>query len=79
MGKWPVNMVNKQGGDHHHRSLAKAVSWRTTGSLDTFIVSFLVTGRLTIAGSIAATEFLTKIILYYLHERIWGLIRWGRK
>ena len=60
------------------RSLLKAVSWRITGTLDTFIIGFIVTGRLTIAGSIAATELFTKIALYYGHERMWSTIHWGR-
>jgi uncharacterized membrane protein len=42
----------------HSRSFLKAVSWRITGTLDTFIISFVVTGKATIAGSIAATELL---------------------
>jgi uncharacterized membrane protein len=57
--------------ESHARSLAKAVSWRITGTFDTLIVSFFITGRLALAGAIAATEFLTKILLYYLHERAW--------
>jgi uncharacterized membrane protein len=62
----------------HGRSFLKAVSWRVTGTLDTFIISFIVTGKPTIAGSIAATELLTKIALYYGHERAWAAIHWGR-
>jgi uncharacterized membrane protein len=60
------------------RSLLKAVSWRITGTLDTFVISLIVTGRATIAGSIAATELFTKIALYYGHERVWAAIHWGR-
>lgn len=73
------NMTEKRPSERHHRSIAKAISWRATGSVDTFIVSFFVTGRFTIAGSIAAAELLTKVVLYYFHERIWGMIRWGRE
>jgi uncharacterized membrane protein len=62
----------------HWRSFAKAVSWRVVGSLDTFIISFFVTGKLTYAVSIAGVEAFTKIILFYFHERVWGLVRWGR-
>jgi uncharacterized membrane protein len=36
-------------------------------------------GRLTLAGSIAGLEFATKIAWYYLHERIWASIHWGRR
>ncbi len=62
----------------HSRSLLKAVSWRLTGTLDTFVISFIVTGKPAIAGSIAATELLTKIALYYGHERVWARIPWGK-
>ena len=61
------------------RSLLKAITWRLTGTVDTFAIGLLVTGRVTIAGSIAATELLTKLALYYGHERIWSLIHWGRR
>jgi uncharacterized membrane protein len=64
--------------ERHSRSIAKAVSWRATGSLDTFCVSWFVTGNAVFAGSIAVTEIVTKIVLYYLHERVWGRIKWGR-
>ena len=61
------------------RSFLKAITWRTTGTLDTFAIGFLVTGKLSIAGSIAGTELLTKVLLYYGHERVWALIHWGRQ
>jgi uncharacterized membrane protein len=65
--------------ESHSRSIAKAMSWRTTGSIDTFVVSWFITGNTTIAGSIAFTEIVTKIALYYFHERIWAVVPWGRK
>jgi uncharacterized membrane protein len=61
------------------RSLAKAISWRVTGTIDTFVISAIVTGKLAVAGSIAATELFTKVLLYYFHERIWAAIPWGHK
>jgi sulfate adenylyltransferase large subunit len=63
----------------HSRSLAKAVSWRATGSLDTFLIAFLVTGSPKVAGSVAGTEIITKIVIYYLHERIWAWVPWGKR
>ena len=60
------------------RSLAKAVSWRVTGSVDTMLLSWFFTGNLTIAAAIGLTEVLTKMALYYLHERIWNRIPLGR-
>ncbi len=62
----------------HVRSIIKAVTWRLVGSLDTFMLSLLVTGSAKYAVSIATAEALTKIVLYYLHERAWRLVKWGR-
>jgi uncharacterized membrane protein len=66
-----------RGREAHSRSFAKAVSWRVTGTVDTFVISAMVTGKFTTAGLIAATEVLTKIVLFYIHERIWAVIPWG--
>lgn len=64
--------------EKHYRSVVKAVSWRVLGTLDTIVVSFLVTGRIKLALSIGAVEFFTKIALYYAHERLWNKIPLGR-
>jgi sulfate adenylyltransferase large subunit len=64
--------------DTHARSLAKAISWRATGSLDTFFIAAVITRSLTMAGGVALAEVLTKTALYYGHERVWALIQWGR-
>jgi sulfate adenylyltransferase large subunit len=63
----------------HARSLVKAVSWRATGSLDTFVVTFVISGSTKLAGSVAVTEILTKIVIYYGHERLWALVPWGKR
>jgi len=65
--------------ESHLRSIVKAISWRLTGSIDTFVVSFLLTGELLLAGSIASVEVFTKIILFWLHERTWNKIKWGKQ
>jgi len=64
--------------DTNRRSLAKAISWRATGTLDTFLISWLITGELALAGGIALTEVVTKIFLFWAHERVWNKIKWGR-
>jgi uncharacterized membrane protein len=66
-----------RGRESHPRSLVKAVSWRTLGSIDTFILGFIFTADVKVAGSIAGTEVVTKILLYYFHERLWALVPWG--
>ena len=61
-----------RGVESHPRSLVKAVSWRTVGSIDTFVLGLFFTGgNAKIAGSIAGTEVITKILLFYFHERLW--------
>ena len=62
----------------HTRSFVKAVSWRVLGSIDTFVISYFVTGRLVFAASIASVETFTKICLFYFHERAWAFVPWGR-
>jgi uncharacterized membrane protein len=68
-----------QGRERRGRSFAKAVSWRAVGTIDTFIISFIVTGKVSLAGTIAAVEVATKIMIYYLHERVWAVIPWGHR
>jgi len=60
------------------RSLAKAVSWRITGTIDTFLISWLITGQALLASGIALTEILTKVGLFWAHERVWNRVKWGR-
>jgi sulfate adenylyltransferase subunit 1 (EFTu-like GTPase family)/uncharacterized membrane protein len=80
LGKAVVRVAHLLGASESHtRSMAKAMSWRATGSLDTFVIGFIITGSATIAGSIAGTEVITKIALYYCHERVWALVPWGRR
>ncbi|TXD50764.1 MULTISPECIES: DUF2061 domain-containing protein [unclassified Polaribacter] len=60
------------------RSVIKALSWRFIGTLDTLIVSYVLIGEIGLATSIASVDFLTKLILYFFHERIWNKINWGK-
>lgn len=70
---------SSKGQESSRRSLCKAISWRITGTLDTIFLSYLITGRLTFAVSIGACEVLTKLLLYYVHERVWNRIHFGKK
>jgi uncharacterized membrane protein len=62
----------------HSRSIAKAISWRVVGSLDTFFISWFVTGKLTYAGMILSIETFTKIAIYYGHEQFWAWVPWWK-
>lgn len=60
------------------RSIVKSLSWRIIGTLDTILISWLVTGALKVAFSIGAIELITKMVLYFFHERVWNAIKWGK-
>jgi uncharacterized membrane protein len=74
-----LRVILFQGAETHSRSVLKAISWRTLGTLDTFAISWFMTGRVAVAGSIAGIEIITKIAWYYLHERVWAIVPWGRR
>lgn len=59
------------------RSVAKSITWRIIGTLDTMLISWVVTGKLILAISIGSIELGTKMVLYVLHERAWERINWG--
>lgn len=63
--------------DKHYRSAIKGISWRIFGTLDTMMIAFFVTGNYTKALSIGFAEVFTKILLYYLHERVWMNVKFG--
>ena len=64
--------------DSKSRSLVKTISWRLTGSFSTFLISFIILGNFTIAGSIAVIQIIANTTLYYIHERFWDRITWGK-
>ncbi len=64
--------------EKHWRSIAKAASWRVTGTVDTIVISWLITGHFKVAISIGFVEVFTKMFLYYLHERIWNRVKAGK-
>ena len=56
---------------HPKRHLAKAVTWRILGTIDTIAISWFFTGSLAIGAAIGGFEIITKTALYYFHERVW--------
>jgi uncharacterized membrane protein len=61
------------------RSIIKALTYRFWQSLNTFIISLAVTGKIDMAAAIVSIEVIVKIVIYFFHERIWTRIKWGRK
>jgi uncharacterized membrane protein len=56
---------------NYKRHIAKTISWRIIGTLDTMILSAIVTGSWTVGLTIGGVEVITKMVLYFLHERVW--------
>jgi uncharacterized membrane protein len=61
------------------RSIVKAISWRILGTIDTVLIAFFMSGKWRLALSIGFAEWISKMILYILHERLWCNINWGVK
>ena len=60
------------------RSLVKTISWRIIGTLDTIVSAYLITGTVHHAISIGGIELVSKMLLYFFHERSWNKIQWGK-
>ena len=65
------------GHANRTRSLVKTLTWRTLATTDTIIIARVITGGWTIGLGIASIEVVTKMVLYYLHERGWASLDWG--
>jgi len=64
--------------ENKSRSIGKSISWRVLASCDTILISYVITGSFTIAATIGSIEVLTKMALYYFHERVWNRMEFGR-
>lgn len=65
--------------ESHFRSIIKGISWRIVGTVDTMIISFFLTGHWAMAIKIGFTEVITKVALYYVHERVWLYFLQGKE
>ncbi len=73
------NKNNRNNSEKPIRSIIKSVSWRIVGTLDTIMISWIITGKVSMALTIGSIELITKMALYFFHERIWNLIKWGKQ
>lgn len=62
-----------------YRHLAKTISWRIVGTIDTMVLGFLVTGDYKMALTLGGLEVFSKMVLYFIHERVWYKINFGVK
>jgi uncharacterized membrane protein len=65
--------------DSNTRSIAKAVSYRLLGSISTALIVFAFSGNAKVSLGVGALDVVTKLALYYLHERVWNHIPFGRE
>jgi len=64
--------------DTHARSVVKAVSYRLWGTIATFAIALVVTGRIELAAQVGLCDPIVKTVIFYLHERVWSRISFGR-
>ncbi|WOC39530.1 DUF2061 domain-containing protein [Polaribacter sp. HL-MS24] len=60
------------------RSIAKTASWRIVGTISTVVISYIITGTMALAFSIGFVELISKLVLYFFHERAWNKVKWGK-
>lgn len=77
--KGKVSFSSDQSSENPLRSIAKTISWRIIGTLDTIVISWILTGQVKTALAIGSVELVTKMILYFGHERIWNSINFGKE
>jgi uncharacterized membrane protein len=61
------------------RHIYKTLTWRIIGTLDTILIGWFISGDFKIGLSIGGIEIFTKMILYFLHERVWYMSKFGLK
>lgn len=74
---WGVSSQNSKHKESGWRSTCKTATWRIIASLDTTLLAWFFTGNLGTAVSIGGLEVITKLILYFFHERVWSRIQYG--
>ncbi len=65
--------------ESHQRSIAKAASYRLFGSLLTALIAYLLCGAWDVALGVGLFDSVAKMAAYFLHERLWARIKWGRQ
>jgi uncharacterized membrane protein len=70
---------NRKTNLSRKRHIAKTITWRIVGTIDTMLISWYITGSPLIGLSIGGVEVFTKMILYYIHERVWYKSKFGNE
>ena len=64
-------MANSKPNISRKRHILKTITWRVVGTIDTMLIAWIISGDPMIGISIGGLELFTKMILYYVHERVW--------
>lgn len=71
-------MAKKANVETHRRTVMKTVSWRIVATLTTMTIVYIFTGKFLLSLGIGGVEVVAKILFYYLHERAWNFVSWGK-
>lgn len=66
-------------GESHTRTVIKAISWRVIATLTTITIVYIFTREWVLSLGVGVFEVIAKLTFYYLHERIWHMVGWGKK
>ncbi|MBD3359153.1 MAG: DUF2061 domain-containing protein [Candidatus Buchananbacteria bacterium] len=72
------NYLNNKPKEKAYRSLIKSITWRLIGTLSLVFVTYLFTQKLDLSVAIGGIDIISNLILYFVHERVWEHIAWGR-
>ena len=64
--------------ESHKRSVIKSISYRLLGSLATMLIVFAFTRQFVLSLGVGIFELFAKIVCFYIHERVWAKIKWGK-
>lgn len=61
------------------RSFVKSLSYRVWGTVSSWVVVYVITGKGSLATLVSFWETVVKVFIYYFHERAWNIVQWGRR
>jgi uncharacterized membrane protein len=64
--------------ESHYRSIVKAITWRAGGTVVTFAIAWILTGNISLSAGIGILDTVVKIGAFYLHERLWLRVKFGK-
>lgn len=64
--------------DKKRRTILKSITFRIVATIATVVIVYLLTGNLALANTIGLIDLVSKLLIYYLHERAWEAVSWGK-